>query len=131
MIYQVNDKELESVLALPAPKRYQYFIGKITDWQELWSVANADGWVLMRDNEGNELVPVWPAQRFASACCVEDWTTNAPKRIALSDWLSKWTPGMSADGRRTAVFPTPNDQGIVRTAEDLKRDIDLALEAYE
>ena len=37
MSYIVNDKEMAAVLALPAPKRYQYFIGKVTDWN--WNAS--------------------------------------------------------------------------------------------
>src|SRR5262245_55499756 len=129
-MYEVNDKELKAVQQLPAAARYQYFLEKSTDWQELWSIADDRGWVLMADATGTELVPVWPAQRFASVCCAQEWQTSKPLPISLSDWLTKWTPGMIADVRAVTVFPLPTDRGIVVTPERLKCDIELPLEAY-
>src|SRR5262245_61179777 len=130
-MYKVHDKELEAVQRLPASGRYQYFLGKVTDWQELWSVADDRGWVLMADEAGTELVPVWPAERFASLCCRDQWKDHRAKAIPLAAWLEKWIPGMTADGRKVAVFPLPNDRGIIRSAEELREDIEDALGAYD
>lgn len=131
MSVNVNDQELESVLKLPPPKRYQYFLGKITDWNELWSIGDEHGWGLMGDDSGQELIPVWPAQCYAALACVGKWQSRSPRSISLKDWLNKWTPGMIADGRRVAVFPLPNDRGIVVEPSKLQRDIEVALSAYE
>ena len=130
MSYEVNDRELQSVLALPAQARYRYFLNKITDWEELWSVGDETGWALMSDG-ATELAPVWPAAAFARESCTGDWQNNKPKPIALGDWIAKWIPGLENDGRKVAVFPLRNDHGIVVSPERLKEDILGALEAYE
>jgi hypothetical protein len=64
----MHDKEFESVLALSGSERYAYFVKRVADWAELWSLKTEDGWVLAGDDAGHELVPIWPHQRFAMAC---------------------------------------------------------------
>lgn len=128
MSYKPNSKEIEAVVALPAPKRMEYFIGKVTDWEELWSSGDESGWTLMADDSGREVVPVWPAQEYASLCCTG---SDTPKKILLADWLAKWIPGTRADGRKIAVFPVPSSQGIVMTPDELEQALTDALQDYE
>jgi len=129
--YSVNDKEFAAVCALPGPRRYDYFIGKVTDWEEVWSVGEGDGWALMGSDDGQEVVPVWPAAAYAQACCVDEWKDCVPKAILLAEWMEKWIPGMVADKKKVAVFPLPQGKGIVVKPSDLKLDLDEALHVYE
>jgi len=129
--YSVNEKEFGAVCALPAPRRYDYFIGKVTDWEEVWSVGEGTGWSLLSGADGLEVVPVWPAAAYAQACCVDEWKNCTPKAIPLAQWMEKWIPGMEADKKTVAVFPLPHGKGIVVKPSDLKLDLDEALRAYE
>ena len=124
MSYKVNKVELVAVSNLPAPQRYDYSIRKVGDWGEVWSVRDDNGWRLYADDLGTQLVPVWPAEAFAEACCTGDWQGCYPKSIPLADWLDRWVPGMMKDGRKVAVFPLPSDRGVLvepdRTASDIR-----------
>jgi hypothetical protein len=131
MTWSMNDQEFSAVLALPGDRRYAYFIKRVVDWQQVWSLASVDGWMLAGDNVGHELVPVWPHPRFAAACAVEQWAGAEPQVITLSAWLAHWLPGILRDQRQIAVFPTPTVQGIVRAADRLKQDLDQELMRYE
>lgn len=115
-----------------ADDRIEYFIGRVTDWQEVWSVGTESGWALMAVDGGREAVPLWPAQAYASSFCVKDWHDRQPKRIGLDDLLMKWIPGMRADERLVAVFPTPTEsKGVVVSPDELERRLRDALRAYE
>src|SRR6266436_4060130 len=98
MSYRVNSWEFEQVTRLDANGRYQYFLGKVADWQEIWTVGDDDGYQLLADGQ-NELVPVWPAEAYAAASCK---TGQSPKKIDLTDWIDKWVPGMKNGGRKVA-----------------------------
>ena len=87
--WNISGKEFENVLRLRPEKRYEYFIKKVADWQEIWSLWK-DGWVLMGDANHTEIVPVWPHPMFAEAFAVGEWLGYEPKRIGLDDWLTKW-----------------------------------------
>ena len=131
MSYNVNEHEYTAVTKLGAQGRYEYFVNKITDWEEIWSISDKSGWVLMQDDNGNELVPVWPAERFAKACCIGEWSEFKPKSIPLDAWVDRWIPGITKDKRKCAVFPLNTDQGIVVSTDKLKADIEEALSSYE
>lgn len=130
MTWTVNDQEYASVMTLDPPKRYAYWIKRVADWEEVWSLASPDGWVLMGDDEGRELVPVWPHPRYASAFASGDWEGCEPKAISLDDWLGKWVPGMERDGQLVAVFPTLDGKGIRRFPAQVRDDLEEELENY-
>lgn len=58
MSRKINDKEFEAVSALPFRERYEYFIKHVADGEVVWSLGADDGWVLMGNKEGHEVVPV-------------------------------------------------------------------------
>ena len=128
---KINDEEFQGVLKLPAPKRYEYFVKKVADGEELWSLSNDSGWALTSDDDGTELVPMWPHERFAEACIIGVWSAYRPKSIQLDRWLAAWIPGIIKDSRKIAVFKTPDGKGIVVEPERLKNDIEQELTNYE
>ena len=134
MSYEVNDIEYVNVISLEAPKKYVYFVKIVCDWEEIWSIGDDDGWVLMGDNEGHVCVPVWPAERYAQEFCIRDWQTQRPKVINLDDWIHNWIPGICEDNKNIAVFPTLGDykeKGIVVTPQKFSESIEIELEKYE
>ena len=104
---------------------------RVADWQEIWSLANVEGWVLYGDKSGQELVPVWPHPRFAEACAQGEWSDCEPRLIELDEWLDQWTPGMIEDKRLVVVFPTPDMRSTVVTPERLEADLRAELSLIE
>ena len=93
-------------------------------------MRSPDGWVLMADEKEVELVPVWPHKQFADACA-DAKKQECATEISLDDWLKKWLPGMTKDGRLVAVFPVPSGKGVVVSPEELKTDLLAECEKYE
>jgi hypothetical protein len=131
MSYTVNPKELQAVTSLPARKRYQYFLNKIADGQELWGIGDEEGWSFMANDDGREGMPVWPAEAYARLCCRDEWSDRSPKAISLIDWRNKWLPGLEADNRYVAVFPLASKLVIQVAPSQLALDLDVAMEQYE
>lgn len=131
MTWTLKDQEFAAVLRLHATERYSYFIKKVADEERLWSLKHADGWALLGESDGRELVPVWPHARFAEAAAIGAFAGYRPQAISLEDWLEVWTPGMRDDNRNVAVFPTPDGKGPVVTADRLGTDLKEELERYE
>jgi hypothetical protein len=130
MAWEMHDREYETVLALPGERRYDYFLKRIADWQEVWSLRDEEGWALVAGDDGQELVPVWPHPRFAAGCATGAWEGYRPAVISLDHWQSRWLPGMARDGRAVAVFPTPEGKGVRVTPERLREDLDEELALY-
>jgi hypothetical protein len=131
MSYRVHPKELENVSRLPAEDRYGYFLQKVGDCREIWSIGEDNRWALAADDSGREAVPVWPAEAYAAACCEGAWARDKPKVIPLKTWLDKWSPGMIADRRLVAVFPTRTGKGVFVDPQRLFNDLQETLEGYE
>jgi hypothetical protein len=131
MAWVPTEKEIAAVLALEDAKRYTYFIKKVADQQVLWSLRTEGGWVLAGDDQGHELVPVWPHEKFAALCAKDEWAGAVPKSIELDAWLERWIPGMERDGKRVAIFPTPGNRGVAIEPARLGADLREELLWYE
>lgn len=131
MAKKINEKEFTSVVHLAAPERYTHFIKRVADRQEVWSLYADGGWALVGDDNGNELVPVWPHEEYAVACAKDKWTGYRPQVIELRAWMKRWIPGMIKDKRNVAVFPTPSMQGVHVSPERLKNDLEAELALIE
>jgi Protein of unknown function (DUF2750) len=131
MGWDVNDEEFESVLALSANRRYEYFVKRAASHGELWGLRGDGGWVVAEDDEGNPYFPVWPHQRFAGACAEGPWRGEKPVAVEIDEWVEAWLPNLEKDGMHVAVFQTPDDLGVGIAPERLKRDLETELEQFE
>lgn len=130
MNWTPTEKEIRAVVALPGPKRYEYWIKKVADQQQLWSLWKGE-WALAGDNLGHELVPVWPHPKYAALCATEQWANNVPKVIELKAWFERWIPGIEKDARLIAIFPTPTEKGTLVDPRRLESDLREELSQYE
>jgi len=125
----MNNKEFDAVVKLPAPKRYEYFIKKVADYEEVWGLFH-DGWAMAQDNEGNVVIPFWPKREFAEVCATAQWANFSPKSIQLDDFIGKWLPGMKKDKVKSAVFYTTYEVGVVVELTRLLDDLNQELQNY-
>lgn len=130
MTRRIEAREVSALVQLSGGERYEYFVKKAADCQEVWSLGGDDGWV-MAEADGQEAVPVWPHPAYAEMCATGSWQGHEPRPIPLSDWLEKWTPGLTRDGRGVAVFPLPEDRGVRVSPEYLENDLREELAKYE
>lgn len=130
MSWKPTDKEVESLIRLPGAKRYEYFVKRVVDMEELWGLWE-DGWCMLGDPQDRQCIPVWPHPRYAQLCATDDWARAEPRSIPLDKWLESWTPGMQGDGIFVAVFPTPTLSAVVVPPERLEADLRRELLKYE
>src|SRR5690606_29620614 len=102
----VRAQELEAVLKIPGPARYQYFIKKVADWQSAWGLWRNGGWVWMGDSSGGQSFPIWPAKEYAEACAEAlGWPGAEADEIALMSLRDELIPKLLAKGMGLAIFP--------------------------
>jgi len=133
MSYVLRKQEFDSLIVCSDSVRYEYTIKRIADWEEVWSL-HGTGWVLAGEDGGREVVPIWPHSMFAQACATEQWANTAPKVISLTDWSTRWLPGLEGDQRLIAVFPISSaagSHGTVVTPGRFREDLDAQLEQIE
>jgi hypothetical protein len=128
--WEVSEEELRAVLRLPAPKRYEYFVKRIVDWQELWGLRDGQGFAVSAASSGRQLFAVWPHRRYAEACAVGEWAGRTAAPIGLGEWLNGWLPELEEDGHAVAVFPDPNGNAINREPAELAADLQAEAQRY-
>jgi hypothetical protein len=131
MSWQPNEKEMKAVLSLPGAERYRYWIKHVCDEQTIWSLSKETGWALASDDQGRELVPVWPHPLFAEQCASGSWKGFHAKSVSMDIWLDRWIVGMKRDHRLVAVFPTPADKGVAVDPARIDEDLREELTQYE
>ncbi len=122
--------KIENILKMSEKERYDYFIRKVADFEQIWGL-NDEGWALLGDNDGNRILPLWPEKEFAELCAVDQWKDHKAEVIELDNFIEKWVPGMTNDKTLINVFLTPNTKGTVISPDDLNSDLQEELEQYE
>jgi hypothetical protein len=124
----LNQKEFESLLKKPPNVRYEYFIKKVVDWEEVWGLYD-DGWAVGDDGEGNMIVPFFPKEEFAQHCAVREWSNYQPKSIDLYSFMEEFLQLMRKKRVKPSIFPTNEDTAVVKI-DVLLRDLETELENY-
>ena len=130
MTWELRREEFDAVVRLPAPEAYAHFVKRVAQHEEVWALRDEGGWVMVGDDDGHVLLPVWPHARYAAACAAHAREEAEP--IDIDDFVEEWLPGLEADGYGVAVFPRPPDGEAVHVdCARLKDDLEAELERYE
>ncbi len=125
MIWPIAEEEVRELLALPAADRAVNFFQLVADWEEAWGLQDDQGWVVGRETDA---LPLWPHAAFAEACARGPWEGAAPAAVALDDLLIDLLPLLAADNLRAAVFPTPDDPGLLLTPTEVGERLEQELQ---
>lgn len=123
-------KEIESVLRLDGPSRYEHFVKRVVDAESAWGLWR-DGWALMRDERGTEVFPLWPAREYAELCRRDAWAEYEPAAIALDDLLNDLLPKLDEAHILPGVFPIPTGLGVTATVRELDDALRNEMEKYD
>lgn len=127
---ELSRQQVEAVLRLPGPQRYQHFVKQVADWEEAWGLY-ADGWALAGSDQGEEVFPLWPAKEYAELSAEGHWINYQPRAISFEDLLETLLPRLDQDGARAGVFYTPDDRGVVVDPHRLLDDLLTEAEKYK
>jgi len=125
-----TNKKIENILKMSESERYDYFVRKVADFEEVWGLSD-NGWALLGDNSRNQILPLWPEKEFAQLCAVDKWKDYKPEVIELDNFIEKWIPGMTNDKTLVNVFLIPNGKGTTVSPQDLYTDLQDELEQYD
>ena len=68
-IKKMHEKQIVNLLKQSVEQRYEYFIRYCSDFEQVWGlVVEEDNWVIFKDNDGNEIFPLWPHHDLAEKC---------------------------------------------------------------
>ena len=131
MTYRINAKHLTNVQQLPPGERYDYFVKRVADWQEAWSIEGERGWLTGVDESGVVHIPLWSHPVFAEMCTAGEWSRGKAVRIGLRELLDKMLPQLEMDRQMLSVMPVPNGGGVSIAPGRLKEDLQSELQKIE
>ena len=106
MSYELSDTERNAALQLNADYRYEHFISKLVEHEELFILTDEHG-VMMLTTDDEDCIPVWPHPEYAKAWAEGEWAQCKPQSITLKVWLEKWIDGMEQDEAVCCRVPDP------------------------
>ena len=122
------NQEVKNVLQIDKKKQYEYFVKKVADFEEVWSLRDNAGWATLGVGE-QKFFPVWPKKEFADICVSEEWKNYYSESIDLEEFLDDWIDGLKEDDIRITVMWN-NGSGIDIEWGKLREDIERELENY-
>jgi hypothetical protein len=125
-----SQKQIEAILKLPAPQRYDHFIKKVVGWRKLWGLFD-DGWAMSETSEGEPVFPLWPEREYAQLCATDIWSSYAPCEIELEEFLADLLPTLRQEGIHPGVFFVPDKGSIDIEIDQLEKDLRAELSKYE
>lgn len=118
MTFKIHDKQTAEAIETSPEARYNYFVFRAVKSEELWTLADDNGFVLS-DCDNEKSIPVWPHEEFAQEWIKGDWAQCKPMRIGVMAWREKWLPGLAEDNVVISVFPYADQDVVVVDSEEL------------
>jgi hypothetical protein len=126
----ISQKQVEAIINLAAPKRYNHFIKKVVGWQKVWGLYN-DGWALSETSDGQPVFPLWPEKEYAELCINGDWSNYSPEPIELDEVLESMIPMLRERNILPGVFFTMEHGSINAEVDLLENDLREELSKYK
>jgi uncharacterized protein DUF2750 len=128
-IRELHPAEFDSVIVLDGPERFRHFVKRVVDSEMAWGLWK-EGWALMRDDDGSEIFPLWPAREYSDALRTGEWADYEAEQIDLEDLLNDLLPKLAARKVLPGVFPTPHGKGVTPTVQELERALREEMAKY-
>jgi len=122
--YKLAAQEIDHLLQRDNAERFEYFVHKVADWGEVWSLKTSAGWVLFGTDGEVRAAPFWPFREFAQQCAVDEWSDASAAPIDLESFIGRWLPGLAQDGHLVAVFPNKSGEAATTGPLDLLERIE-------
>lgn len=117
MQFAVNEQELQHLRELDEAGRLQYFLTRTLEAEEIWAVADTQGWLLQEDAE-RSFLQIWPYAQLAQSF-VEAGSDCFADAISLDDFVQRLLGQIAAQQIELELLALPGLDGIAISAEQL------------
>ena len=126
---QLTKKQIDEILVRKPESRYKYFIRTTVAEEEVWGLADEEGWLMLEDDsDDTDVLAVFPNPEFAvvfqEAGGFGDFKVEA---LDLYEFL-EWMEDLEEQKIKVGVFPTPDFQCAVMTPDRLVEDYQAAFD---
>ncbi|WP_350284656.1 DUF2750 domain-containing protein [uncultured Croceitalea sp.] len=128
---KLNIKEIESVSKLEPFKRYNYFLKRIANFEEFWTIVDNHGDVALSEIEENTLISFWSSEEFIKSNLSGNWEKCIPFKVTFDDFEDTFAPLIAQNDYLINVFPVNRKSGFVVSLDEFIRDLNDELEQYQ
>lgn len=125
-----SEKELAEMPTMSASERLHYFLTRVIECEEVWSLGDDNGWVIKQEGE-RRVVAVWPYRVLADACACGEQESQRPDAVSLEHFVYRVLGLVSDNDIEVAILPGPGHAGMVMPADALFEIIDRKLDTGE
>ncbi|SFW87388.1 DUF2750 domain-containing protein [Chitinophaga sancti] len=125
-----SKKEIESVLQQDTKTRFEYAIKRIAGNEEVWVAEYNNEFLLMGDDEDNEVFPLWPHEEYVQVFCDNGRPDYKPTSITLDDFIELYIPDCEKKNQKIGVMPMPNGASVVVDVDIFMQAINAELDKY-
>ena len=122
MTREMSDEGLQAILALPPSRRHAWFLQRVREAGEVWGLY-MEGWALALDDDGRDVLPLWPTEHAARLCATRLWEGFEPRRIPLEELMERLLPELEDEGMPLGIFFTPDGHGGSLTPAELRAQL--------
>jgi len=126
----LRKREIENVLVLSPFERYKYFIKRVADEEEMWSLENEEGELAIAELNDKLVISFWSSKEFAEMCVEGNWKNFKPIKIDLSYFEAEVIPAIMDNGYLLNIFSKYNKSGFIVSIDEFLRDLNEELEKY-
>lgn len=128
MRYEPTQQELQDIVTMPAPQRLQYFLTRVMEAEEVWGLADSQGWV-MREDGDKTILSIWPYRQCADACIAEpDLQSHA---TSLDHFVESILHTLIAERIHLDILPSRDASGALLSAVELQSMFKSLMESGE
>lgn len=127
----LHKKAIENISNLIPFERHKYFIRRIADYEELWTIVDKSGDIALSVLENKTLVSFWADEDFIENNLSNGWEKCVPFKINLEDFAETIIPLIEENNYLINVFPLNGKSGFVVNLEEFARDLNEELDKYE
>ena len=120
---ELTQSDIDKIFKKPGEKRYEYFLKKAVEAEEVFGLADEEGWALLGDDSDADILPIFPAAAFAEAFRHAAEFDEYQVEVLDINELMAWLEDMEKDALLIAVFPNPDLNGAVVEPKHLKADL--------
>lgn len=126
----INEKEIESMIKQDANVRLEYTIKRIVDFEFVWFIERNEKFVLLEDNFGNKIVPIWPFEEFAKLFCVGGYSDCTINSVSMDDFLEFDIPIFQREKLKISLFPLNTGKGSVIEIDQFLNLVNEEMDKY-
>lgn len=126
----MNLKEFNNIINLTPIDRYKYFIKKVADFEELWTIIYSDGNYALSDIEDNVMISFWPKPEYITSNLTNGWENCNPKKLTLDDLEDEIFDLIASQNYLINVFPINGKSGFIVDLQEFARDLSDELKKF-